>query len=158
MESPKWNYRVILTQRGESHDFRFGGGPLEDPAPAQPLFFALGLLCSSWARIEQQVETILIQINKSHHPSGAKTLYDPNHPVSFSKKIQLLKKYFNQHPTLAPFKEGMREITTRLLSLSQIRNSYLHAIVEDYDESEQAVTLNSIKFQGSDTRPLPYGP
>jgi hypothetical protein len=151
METPKWNYQITLIQRGVSHDFRYGGGPLEDPAPAQPLFFALGLLSSSWARIEQQIETILIQINKSHHSSEIKALYDPNHPVSFSKKVQLLKRYFNQHPTLTPLKETMRDLTTRLLYLSDLRNGYLHAIVEDYDESAQAVTLNSIKFIGRDT-------
>src|SRR5215469_7794592 len=104
MESSNWSYRVGISQRGVVHEIRFGGGPLEDAATAQPLLFALGRLAATWGRLEQQIDTIILQINKRHHSSEVRALFDPEHPVSFRKKIQLLKKYFNQHPALASHK------------------------------------------------------
>jgi hypothetical protein len=152
-EQTMFEYRVkVITKNGVASTFRFGGGPIEQPTEAhQPLFFALGLLAANWARFEQHIDAILIHINKKRHSPEVKALYDPDHPVSFSRKLQLLKKYFNQHPALSPLKASMRELSPRFKKLSKLRNKFLHAIVEDYDAEKHVIDFNTVQFKGNDT-------
>lgn len=128
--------------------FQFAGGPIEDRDSAASAFLALGHAASAWARLEQLIDAILIHINNIQF---SKKLFDPEHPVSFRKKIKLLKRWFNKHPALAEHTDDIRTITSRLKELAEHRNTYLHSIFEAYDPVTKTLALHSLKFLGDDT-------
>jgi len=127
--------------------FQFVGGPINNPDDALELFSALGQAASAWARLEQQIDAVLIQINKE---AFSATLYNKDHPVSFSSKIGLLKKWFNQHAALEDLTKDVRELTSRLKPLSKKRNVLLHSILESFDAERGTAIFKSVKYEGSD--------
>ena len=137
----------IDTAGGGKHVHRFIGGPIDSPGAHQELFAAIGHAATSWARMEQHIDTILIQINKKHH-SGKLKLYDPNHPRSFSGKLRLLKRYFNKHPALADQRGTIAGLAGGIKKLSDERNELLHGVLEDFDETSKKYTLNGITYLG----------
>jgi len=145
------DYRVTVIGPGVSHTFLLDGGPLENPENFQSALFTIGFITAAWARLEQQIDMIIIQVNKAQHSTETRELYDPEHPASFSRKIKVLKKYFNQHPALKAHKAAMQDFTPKLKKLSQHRNACVHAILEAYDSATDTIKLNSIKFEGNDT-------
>lgn len=47
-----------------NHKYRYIGGPIELPDECHTLFADYGLAAASWARMEQHIDAILVQINK----------------------------------------------------------------------------------------------
>jgi hypothetical protein len=118
--------------------FEFEGGPIDDPANAPEVFQAIGHFAASWSRLETHIDVLLVQINKRQFSAA---LHNTDHPISFTGKIKLLKKWFNQHPVLKPYADNVRELTSRLKSLSNERNTYLHSIIESYNPVTQTVVF-----------------
>lgn len=122
----------------------------DDPTKAAPALEALGRAAASWARIEHHIDALIVQINKPQHDER---LFEP-HPVSFVKKIDLLKKWFNQYPPLAEYTADMRWFTMRMKELAQdrpdwiSRNLLLHAIPASYDGEKQELLLHHMKWEG----------
>src|SRR5436853_427650 len=92
--------RLQLTGRASPksgrHTFEnLTGGPIDNPSNAIRAFTIFGHLAVSWARLEQHVDLILIQVNR---PDRSRALFDPNHPIAFSRKMRLLKKWMEHHP------------------------------------------------------------
>jgi hypothetical protein len=56
-------YANVLSGRSDL-EFNLVGGPLKAPDDHSPLFAALGFAGSAWARMEQQLDIVLIHINK----------------------------------------------------------------------------------------------
>ena len=131
------------------HRLRFVGGPLDtEREAATPLFAALGAASATWARLEQHVDAALIHLNQKRH---SEQLFDPDHPVSFTKKLKLLKRWFvNQHPALAGDREENRDIATDLKVLSGDRNKFLHSIVDSYDPDTGTVAFIAVRALGED--------
>lgn len=134
-------------ERRDLLQFDFRGGPLEDPTGCEKMFYAFGLAIMAWARLEIQIEALLIQINKK---SISAELFDPKHPISFSRKLRLLKKWFGRHKLLAEHSKIMDSFITRMRKLSALRNDYFHALLSVYDAKENTVTLRTLHYVGKD--------
>jgi len=134
-------------ERRDLLEFNFRGGPLEDPTGCENMLGAFGLAIMAWARLELQVEALLIQINKK---SISPELFDPDHPISFSRKIKLLNKWFRRHKLLAEHSEVMAGLVRRMQELSGLRNEYFHALLSAYDAKEDVITLRTVRFLGKD--------
>lgn len=135
-------------ERGELLQFNFRGGPLEDPTGCESVLAAFGLAIMAWARLETQVDALLIHINKK---SISAELFDPDHPISFSRTLKLLKKWFQRHKLLSEHSRVMDGFVTRMRRLSAARNDYFHALLSAYDAEQDTVTLRSVHFIGDDT-------
>jgi hypothetical protein len=122
--------------------------PVKAPDDHIPLFAALGFAGSAWARMEQQLDMILIHINKEQHSAQ---LYQPEYPIAFERKIKLPKRWFNQHPPLKQYRDDMRLFTSKVKEIAPIRNHLLHSILQDWNPKEQVATMQTIKFEGDDT-------
>lgn len=140
-------YRVTLDRGGLNRDFVFIGGPLESPENASDLFCALGYASAQWTRLEQHIDAVLIHVNNREHSAS---IFAPDHPVSFQKKIGLLKRWFNQHPALANLTTDIRELTSRLKFLSQHRNNLIHGVVESWDPATKTAVFRTLKFNSED--------
>lgn len=123
----------------------------DDPAHAAPALEALGRAAACWARLEHHIDALIVQVNKPQHDER---LFEP-HPVSFGKKIDLLKRWFNQYPPLAEYIEDMRWFTSRMKTLAKnedtrwlSRNLLLHAIPASFDAEKQTITLHHMRWVG----------
>ena len=140
------SYRVWVKDQ-YSDDFQIIGGPLDKPQNAHPLFYALGLIASNWARLEQHLNILIMHVNAEEH---SVELFDPNHPVSFRRKIKVLKTWFNHYPALINFTEDVRGLTSDLKGLGDSRNLYLHSILETWDQKTETAHFKGIKYEGGD--------
>jgi hypothetical protein len=126
----------------------------DDPDQAAPALEALGRTAATWSRMEHHIDALIVQINK---PDFSEHLFEPQHPVSFSRKLDLLKRWFNQYPPLSEYTEDIRFLISRLRTLSKesgerllTRNVLLHSIPAQYDSENQVLTLHHMKFVGTD--------
>ncbi|WP_163269661.1 hypothetical protein [Chelativorans alearense] len=123
----------------------------DDPKIAAPALEALGRVAAGWSRLEHHLDALIIQVNK---PQYSERLFE-QHPVSFSKKLALLKKWFNNYPPLEKWQEDIRYLASRLKILSKedaqkflSRNVLLHAIPASYNAETETLTLHHLKFVG----------
>lgn len=140
-------YRVTLDKGGANRDFIFLGGPLDAENPPPDLFSAIGYAASSWARLEQHLDAVLIHIN---NPAHSEAIYNPAHPIGLGAKLKLLKRWFNQHPALASLSSDFRELSSRLKEISPHRNNMLHGILERWEPETRTAYFQTIKFMGDD--------
>jgi hypothetical protein len=122
-------YASVLSGRSNL-EFNLVGGPLEAPDDHTPLFAALGFAGSAWARMEQQLDIVLIHINKEQHSAR---LYQPEYPIAFERKIKLAKLWFNQHPPLERYREDIRLFTSNIKQIAPIRNNLIHSILQEWN-------------------------
>ena len=122
----------LVDLKDDEEKFKFIGGPIEQPDQCGNLFHLIGHFAASWARMEQHIDAILIQVNKKDHSDEIDDLYDPRHPGTFDQKIKLLKRYFQRHPMLSGHINSVNVLAKGLKDLSSDRNNMLHGIVEDY--------------------------
>lgn len=116
----------------------------QDPSINAKALQAYGFAMAAWARLETHLDALTIHINKPSHDT---TLYEGPHPVSFEKKIAVLKRWFNNFQPLSSHKDDMRELTSRLKMLSkEHRNVYFHAIPASYDASKDTIEFHHIRL------------
>jgi hypothetical protein len=123
--------------------FNFAGGPIDDIGEAEIAFAALGVAAMAWARLETHIEAVLVQVNKRRF---SQELHDPEHPVFFSRKLRLLKTWFNKHKALAKFRPKIKPVAERAKALSAVRNELLHALFESYDPDGQKIVSKKGDF------------
>ena len=135
-------------ERRQLLQFNFTGGPLEDPTlPGDLSFAAFGFAAMAWARVETHLDALLIHLNKRRFSQEA---FDPDHPVSFSRKLKLLKAWFGRHPALSPYKPAIDTLVTQLKALSKARNDFLHALFSAYDVEKSEITLRALYYAGKE--------
>jgi hypothetical protein len=139
---------VLGTGTGDFHSFEFHGGPIDDPKSVTAAFAILGHAAMAWARLEAHIDAVLVHINKT---GNSKDLYKPGHPIGFSGKLKLLKRWFTKHPPLKQYEPKIRLAFTAFKNLSRSRNLMLHGILEAYDPETKIVKFTSMKFEGNDT-------
>jgi hypothetical protein len=130
-------------------EFNFTDGPVESP-DAEGLdlpFAAFGFAAMAWARLETHLNALLIHLNKRRF---SKEIFDPQHPVSFSRKLRLLKEWFSRHKALKPYKREINKLATQMKTLSGYRNDYLHALFSAYDPAKTEVTLRGLHYVGGE--------
>ena len=128
-------------------EFAFYHSAIDDPDTPRSVFTAIGRAAMAWARLEQHLDAVILHINQKRHSEELHR----EHPISFEGKMQVVKRWFNQHPGLLPHKEAMRELTSTLKILSkEARNPLLHSIFARYNAATKEITLQSIKYMGND--------
>lgn len=127
--------------------FNFTGGPVDSPELAESAFTAFGLAAMAWARLETHLDALLIHLNKKRF---SKEIFDPKHPVSFARKLKLLKQWFGGHKALSQTKPAIDKLVTQLKTLSEARNAFMHALFSAYDVEKDEITLRSIFYAGND--------
>ena len=147
MSEPVQDYWVEIPSEPRKHRYKLRGGPIDNPEQAPEVFAALGRAFSAWARMEQHVDAILMQVNKVNHSTPELDLFDEKHPAPFVDKIDRLKEYFNKHPALEQYRDHVVDIANGLLELADERNSYAHGNFESFDAETQYVTINSVRYQ-----------
>ena len=126
--------------------FKFIGGPVDNQSGAEGLFLELGRAAAAWARLEQQVEAILLHVNKREF---SEDLFC-EHPVSFTKKLSILKPWFKKHEALLQYNEPFLEIASKLWALADERNLYLHSVLESFDSQSNKSIFHRILPKGHD--------
>lgn len=138
-------YHVELAdENGPIHRYTFIGGPIEAPQENQEIFFWIGLASTSWARMEQHIDAIIMQVNK---PSNNHDLFDPDHPKPFGDKIKRLKRLFAHHPDLLEYSPTVDDFSRGLLELAEERNALLHGVLEDFNKANDTFTLNGCRYR-----------
>jgi hypothetical protein len=135
-------------ERRELMRFNFTGGPLDDPDGMDIQFAAFGLAAMAWARLETHLDALLIQINKK---SFSHDIFDPVHPISFSRKLDLLNKWFRRHGALSGLHPAVEKLSSQLKTLSKDRNQFLHALFSAYSLDSGEITLRSIYYTGKES-------
>lgn len=139
------DYHVKLSdENGPIHFYTFKGGPIENPKESQEIFFWIGLASASWARMEQHIDAIIMQVNK---PSKRHDLFDPEHPRPFGDKIKRLKRLFSGHPDLVEYSHMVNDFSRGLLELAEERNSLLHGVLEAFDKTADKFVINGFKYR-----------
>lgn len=126
--------------------FKFIGGPVDNQSDAGSLFLELGRAAAAWARLEQQVEAILLHVNKREFSGDLFC----EHPVSFTKKLAILKSWFKQHKALSQYNGPFLEIASKLWALADERNLYLHSVLESFDPQSNKAIFHRILPKGND--------
>jgi hypothetical protein len=144
------DYTVTLVAGKTPLTFLFDGGPISNPEGAEPVFLALGLAAAAWARLEQHLDAVIIQINKTLHSDERLNLYDPEHPRPFTDKIKLLKRYFKKHPALQKHRKVAHDLLQALPKFALERNSYIHSNMENFDPKTQVVTFRNLHTKKND--------
>jgi hypothetical protein len=139
------DYLVILSDGKQRNEFLLNGGPINNPTSAPAVFLALGHATAAWSRLEQHIDSLLLQVNKKQHSSEILALYDPHHPNPFIDKIRLLKRYFNKHPALKDYKEKISAFASAAMKMAKERNTYIHSVIQEYDAQKQTIVLLSIR-------------
>jgi hypothetical protein len=76
--------------------FQFIGGHLDEvPIYAENIIKGVGIAMLNWARLEQQLDALLISVNKPDHSTRP---YKPTPHVSFTRKVDLLETWFGHDP------------------------------------------------------------
>jgi hypothetical protein len=130
----------------DENRIRFLGGPLDSPAEAIEALAVIGHTAACWARMEQHIDVMLIQINREQHSDELIDLYDETHPSTFDAKIKMLKRYFNKHPALSQYSEIVIDCATGLKRLAEDRNLLMHGVLQDYDAASKTITVTSTKY------------
>jgi len=134
--------------------FAFYHSLVDDPPEhAAPVLELLGRIAASWSRMEHHLDALIIQVNKPEHDPA---LFE-SHPVSFSKKVELLKRWFYNYSPLADDKEDIKWLAQKLGELANerpnkplSRNVLLHSIPASFDAEKQELTLHHMKVTDSE--------
>ena len=132
-------------ERRQLCKFNFSDGPVEDPEGVEEAFLAFGHVAMAWGRLETHLDALLIHLNK---PQFSAKLFDPDHPVSFSRKLKLLKVWFGRHKALSENKNAIDKLIPQFKTLSETRNAHIHSLFAAYDVEKQEITIRSIKYAG----------
>ena len=146
-----WAMKTLFELSAEERhlllQFNFTGGPVDSHEQAESDFTAFGLAAMSWARLETHLDALLTHLNKERF---SKEIFDPKHPVSFARKLKLLKQWFGGRKALSHIKPQVDKPATQLKMLSEARNAFMHALFLGYDAEKDEITLRSLYYAGGD--------
>jgi hypothetical protein len=112
--------------------FHFVGGHLDQvPEYAENLVKAVGLATLNWARLEQQVDALLISVNKPDHSTEA---YKSTPYISFRKKIEMFERWFARDPRFTNQRQRAERLTEAFTLAAQDRNLLTHSNVQEFIE------------------------
>jgi len=126
---------------------KLAGGHLnEPPSYAIPFFTAIGLVVAHWGRLEQQIDVLLISINKEQHSSEK---YRPTPSTSFRMKCDLFKRWFVDDPRFGEHHEKAKRLHKSFLAASDDRNLLVHSNLQEFIEGPPPKMIaRNIKIEG----------
>jgi hypothetical protein len=143
---PPDDYLTEVSDGTVRHRYLYIGGPLEAPDDHRELFFAIGKFAAAWARMEQHMDAILVQVNKAGHSGPELKLFDPDHPRPFSAKLKLLRRYFSRHPALKRYHATVEDFAGGITKAGEMRNTMMHGVLEAYDAGTRRLVVNGVKY------------
>jgi len=98
--------------------------------------------------MEHLINALLVHINKE---AFSKTIYRDTHSVAFKAKVDLLKRWFNNHPKLNTYSDDVMAVMPKLKQLADTRNLLMHAAIQSFDNATGEIVLKTIERSGEDT-------
>ncbi len=113
-------------------EFQFVGGHLDNVPPyAENIVKAVGIATLNWARLEQQIDALLITINKPGHSTEPHKQTPYN---SFRKKIEMFEKWFAHDPRFVNQHVRAAQLTITITAAAVDRNLLMHSNVQEFIE------------------------
>lgn len=133
-----------------SYEFLAFGGPIDEPSSYPELFQAIGHASACWARMEHLIDALLVHINKE---AFSKAIYSDTHPVAFKAKVDLLKRWFNNHPELNAHSDDVMAVMPKIKQLADTRNLLMHGATQSFNKATGEIVLKTISplGKGKDT-------
>jgi hypothetical protein len=112
--------------------FQFVGGHLDHvPQYAENMIKAVGIATLNWARLEQQLDALLVTVNK---PSHSTEQYGPTPSSSFRRKIEMFDMWFVRDPRFEGQRDRAVQLTKAFTLAADDRNLLTHSNVQQFIE------------------------
>jgi hypothetical protein len=111
---------------------QFAGGHLDQVPPyAETIITAVGITMLNWARLEQQIDALLICVNKAEFTTEK---YIPMRSVSFRAKLDLFERWFVKDRRFEQRRERAERLLEAFKNASADRNLLAHSNVQRFEE------------------------
>lgn len=128
---------------------RLAGGQLDDPPPyAIPFFAAIGFALIHWARLEQQIDVLLISVNKESHSVEK---YRPTPNTSFRLKCDLFERWFVKDPRFAEHRHNAKRLHKSFANANEDRRLLVHSNVQEFRQGPPPTVIFRNLVLGKDT-------
>jgi hypothetical protein len=117
------------------------------PIFARKMVFYYGLAAINWAKLEQQLDLLLLTMNLPEF-DNEKHRETPN--TSFKMKCDLFKKWFVEDPRFRQFHDKARRLHKSLCTASNDRKQLFHSSVLDFLRGEPiAVKIQNLRHDNT---------
>jgi len=121
--------------------FPASGGPVDEPEDALEFLAAIGHAIASFGRFEHLLDAIIIHINK---PADSESIYREHPRTAFGLKIDVLKRWLNQHPPYKAIAERYGSALPDFEKMWVLRNQIAHCYYEAYNSSTRTAAARHI--------------
>lgn len=130
---------------------RLCGGQMDDPPLyAFPIVTAIGFAILHWGRLEQQIDVLLISVNKEYHST---TKYRPTPNTSFRRKLDLFERWFVKDTRFSEYHDRTRRLHKSFEIASDDRTLLIHSNIQEFQEGPPAkMMVRNLKLEGEDLR------
>lgn len=130
-------------------EIKLVGGHLDDPpAYALPLITAIGLALLHWGRLEQQIDVLLISVNKDDHSAEK---YRPTPNSSFRIKCDLFERWFAKDSRFIEHHDKAKRLLKAFRLANDDRTLLVHSNVQEFREGPPHVmVVRNLKIEGPD--------
>lgn len=115
--------------------------------PLLDLYSVAGELAIQWGLFEASMVSTISMV---YQDLDGKTV-EKQLPVSFKKRMEFLKRCFNQIPKLAPYSAEARAIRSKAKELVFIRNFIIHGYLSDHDPQTLIYTFGRLDTEDDQT-------
>jgi hypothetical protein len=127
---------------------RVAGDQLEEPPPyAIPFFTAIGFAVAHWARLEQQIDVLLMAVNREHHSTEK---YKPTPNTSFRRKCDLFKRWFVKDARFAEYHTNAERLHKSFATANDYRTLLVHSNIQEFREGPPPImVVQNLKIEGN---------
>jgi hypothetical protein len=112
--------------------FQFVGGDLDQvPKYAENIIAGVGIAMLNWARLEQQLDALLISVNKPDHATKS---YTQTPSINFKKKIDMFETWFVHDPRFKNQHDRAARLVKSFKLAVDDRNLLAHSNVQKFIE------------------------
>jgi len=112
--------------------FQFVGGHLDEvPQFAENIIKGVGIAMLNWARLEQQIDALLISVNKPDHSTRP---YRPTPNVSFRQKVDMFETWFACDARFTARHDRAARLVKAFKLAADDRNLLTHSNVQEFIE------------------------
>ena len=111
-----------------------------------PFFTAIGFALAHWGRLEQQIDVLLISVNKEYH---SEEKYRPTPNTSFRLKCDLFKRWLVKDPRFAEHHDKAKRLHKSFANASDDRILLAHSNIQEFREGPPPImVVRNIKIEG----------